>query len=104
MLAPTPTPTTTSSDVRQCILRILWLKAVSTQILTASEKINAGKASSICVSQMIAVGMSHGHLLVFDSSQTLKWCWQECSNVGSVSSLSFNNDDTRLLAGFALGK
>lgn len=52
---------------------------------------------------MIAIGTSHGIILAFDSSQTLRWCCQEHSSQGAVSSLSFNEDSTRLLAGFARG-
>lgn len=54
---------------------------------------------------MIAVGTSHGYILAFDNGQTLKWCCQEGQKKqqGAVSALSFNLDDTRLLAGFARG-
>lgn len=41
---------------------------------------------------------------MFDSSQTLKWCWQAVLDEGAVSCLAFNQDDTRLLAGFARGE
>lgn len=54
---------------------------------------------------MIAVGTSHGFILAFDSAQTLRWCCLEGQKKqqGAVSSLSFNSDDTRLLAGFSRG-
>lgn len=52
---------------------------------------------------MIAVGTSHGHILAFDITQTLRWCCQEHLSQGSVSSLAFNEESTRLLAGFARG-
>lgn len=52
---------------------------------------------------MIAVGTSHGHILAFDILQTLKWCCQEHVQQGAVSSLAFNEENTRLLAGFARG-
>jgi hypothetical protein len=59
----------------------------------------------MCVSRMIAVGTSHGLILAFDGAQTLKWCCQEGQKKqqGAVSALSFNLDDTRLLAGFSRG-
>mgnify|MGYP002716729789 CR=1 FL=1 len=54
---------------------------------------------------MVAVGTSHGLILVFDSRQTLKWCLSNTDeDQGSVSCLCFNNDSTRLLAGFARGQ
>ena len=52
---------------------------------------------------MIAVGTSHGHILAFDSNQTLRWCSQGQTAQGAVASLAFNDDSTRLLAGFARG-
>lgn len=106
-LAPTPTPSLTSADIRSessYILRLLLLKAISTQISTASERIHAGTATSLTVSQMIAVGMSHGQVLAFDNGQTLKWCSQDFLNDGAASCLAFNDDDTRLLVGYARGE
>lgn len=50
---------------------------------------------------MIAVGTMHGHILAFDNVQTLRWCCQEHISQGAVSALAFNDDCTRLLAGFA---
>lgn len=50
---------------------------------------------------MIAVGTSHGYIMAFDILQTLRWCCQEHLQQGAVSSLAFNKDSTRLLAGFA---
>lgn len=52
---------------------------------------------------MIAIGTSHGHILAFDILQTLRWCCQEHLQQGAVSSLAFNEENTRLLAGFARG-
>jgi vacuolar protein sorting-associated protein 8 len=54
---------------------------------------------------MIAIGTSHGFILAFDNIQTLKWCCQESQKKqqGAVASLAFNNDSTRLLAGFSRG-
>jgi vacuolar protein sorting-associated protein 8 len=54
---------------------------------------------------MVAVGTSHGFILAFDSSQVLRWCCQDGQKKeqGAVASLSFNTDDSRLLAGFSRG-
>lgn len=54
---------------------------------------------------MVAVGTSHGFILAFDSAQTLRWCCLEGQKKqqGAVSSMSFNSDDSRLLAGFSRG-
>lgn len=65
---------------------------------------NAGTPTCMTVSSMVAVGTSHGYILVFDNRQALRWCL--CSpdeDQGSVSSLCFNFDSTRLLVGFARG-
>lgn len=54
---------------------------------------------------MVAVGTSHGFILAFDSTQTLRWCCLEGQKKqqGAVSSMTFNSDDSRLLAGFSRG-
>lgn len=67
------------------------------------DRVNAGLASSVAVSNMTAIGTSHGHILAFDSQQTLRWCCQEHTAQGAVSALAFNDDCSRLLAGFARG-
>lgn len=52
---------------------------------------------------MIAIGTSHGHIMAFDILQTLRWCCQEYLQQGAVTTLAFNEESTRLLAGFARG-
>lgn len=54
---------------------------------------------------MVAIGTSHGFILAFDSTQTLRWCCLEGQKKqqGAVSSMSFNSDDSRLLVGFSRG-
>lgn len=52
---------------------------------------------------MIVIGTSHGHILAFDNAQVLRWCCQEHAAQGAVSALAFNEDGSRLLAGFARG-
>lgn len=67
------------------------------------DRASSGFATSVAVSDMIAVGTSHGYILAFDVTQTLRWCCQEHSAQGAVSTMAFNDDNTRLLAGFARG-
>lgn len=52
---------------------------------------------------MIAVGTSHGYILAFDNAQALRWCCKNHTAQGTVSTLAFNDDNSRLLAGFARG-
>lgn len=52
---------------------------------------------------MIAVGTSHGYVLAFDNEQALRWCCKDHTTQGTVSTLAFNEDNSRLLAGFARG-
>ncbi|XP_043667984.1 vacuolar protein sorting-associated protein 8 homolog isoform X2 [Vespula pensylvanica] len=86
------------------ILRHVILKGISAQILSASDRVNAGLASAVTAGgNMLVIGTSHGLILSFDSSQTLRWCDQEARHQGSVSALCFNHDGSRILAGFARG-
>lgn len=103
-LGSTPTPSMAEDYMRmESILRHVVLQGVTAQVTSAVERVDAGLATSCTVSQMIAVGTSHGHILAFDCSQTLKWCCQDGVSQGAVSALAFNEDNTRLLAGFARG-
>ncbi|XP_001659262.2 vacuolar protein sorting-associated protein 8 homolog [Aedes aegypti] len=103
-LGSTPTPSMAEDYMRmESILRHVVLQGVTAQVTSAVERVDAGLATSCTVSQMIAVGTSHGHILAFDCSQTLKWCCQDGVTQGAVSALAFNEDNTRLLAGFARG-
>nr|XP_034192046.1 vacuolar protein sorting-associated protein 8 homolog [Osmia lignaria] len=95
---------TSQSTSSGTILRHVILKGISSQIVSASEKVNAGLASAVAAGgNMLVVGTSHGLILGFDSSQTLRWCDQEARHQGSVSALCFNYDGSRVLAGFARG-
>lgn len=86
------------------ILRHVILKAISSQVASASDRVDAGLPTCIAVHAMIAVGTSHGLVLVFDNSQTLRWCLDsQDKDQGSVSALCFNYDVTRLLVGYARG-
>ncbi|KAK6630795.1 hypothetical protein RUM44_002964 [Polyplax serrata] len=92
-----------SSTSSTAFLRYVLLKGISTQISSA-ERINAGFATAITVTTMVAVGTSCGLILVFDSGQTLKWYLSGADEEqGPVSCLCFNSDSTRLLVGYARG-
>ncbi|XP_064544527.1 vacuolar protein sorting-associated protein 8 homolog [Drosophila montana] len=85
------------------IMRYTLLHGISAQLASAAERVNAGAASSCAVAAYIAVGTSHGHILNFDVTQTLRWAHQDKHSQGAVSSLAFNGDSTRLLVGYARG-
>lgn len=86
------------------ILRHVILKGITSQIVSASERVNAGLASAVAAGgNMLVIGTSHGLILGFDSSQTLRWCDQEARHQGSVSALCFNYEGSRVLAGFVRG-
>jgi WD40 repeat protein len=69
------------------------LKGVSSQLVSASERANAGIPTVMTTTDVyIAVGTSHGLVLVFDGQN------------GAVSSMSFNPESTRVLVGFAKGQ
>lgn len=102
-IAPTPTPSMEESQRLGSILKHSVVQGITTQLMSAVERVNSGLAISAAVSEMIAVGTSHGHILAFDVLHVLKWCFREISDQGAISALSFNEDDTRLLAGFARG-
>ncbi|KAH8379151.1 hypothetical protein KR009_003324 [Drosophila setifemur] len=85
------------------IMRYTLLHGISAQLSSAAERVNAGAASSCAVSAFIAVGTSHGHILTFDVTQTLRWAHQDKHSQGAVASLAFNADSTRLLAGYSRG-
>lgn len=55
------------------------------------------------MSTLIGIGTSHGHILNFDITQTLRWAHQDKHGQGAVSALAYNPDCTRLLAGYARG-
>ncbi|XP_030375331.1 vacuolar protein sorting-associated protein 8 homolog [Scaptodrosophila lebanonensis] len=85
------------------IMRYTLLHGISAQLASAAERVNAGASSACAVSAYIAVGTSHGHILNFDVTQTLRWAHQDKHSQGAVSTLAFNVESTRLLAGYARG-
>ncbi|XP_070185455.1 vacuolar protein sorting-associated protein 8 homolog isoform X3 [Littorina saxatilis] len=89
------------------VLKPSKLKSVSAQVLSAADRVDAGMPTAIAVSSLIAIGTSHGLVLVFDAKQVLKWCLGSTAvgaQYGAVSALSFNRDCSRLLCGFAKGQ
>ncbi|CAC5412316.1 VPS8 [Mytilus coruscus] len=89
------------------VLKPSKLKSISAQLLSAADRVDAGMPTAIVVSSLIAIGTSHGLVLVFDPKQVLKWCLGSTAvgtQYGSVSALGFNKDCTRLLCGFAKGQ
>ncbi|ESO93558.1 hypothetical protein LOTGIDRAFT_215952 [Lottia gigantea] len=93
--------------VHGSVLRPCRLKSLSAQLLSAADRVDAGMPTAIAVANLIAIGCSHGLVLVFDPKQVLKWCLGSTavgSQYGSVSALSFNRDCSRLLCGFAKGQ
>jgi len=89
------------------IMRHVILKAVSSQVCSAMERVHAGSPTCMATTHLIAIGTQNGFVLVFDSSQVIKWFLGGVdigANYGAVSSLAFNSDSTRLLAGFARGQ
>ncbi|KAK2188197.1 hypothetical protein NP493_140g01014 [Ridgeia piscesae] len=87
------------------VLRQVVLRSISAQITSAAERVDAGKPTALCVSSLVAVGSSHGLVLIFDSSQVMKWCLEsKREDFGAVSAMCFNRDSTRLLVGFANGQ
>ena len=110
------------------IHRHVILKGISSQLSSARERVNAGLPTAMAASSsMIAIGTSHGFVLVFDGLQKLKYslgsplsansvkegkATATNSEKGAVSSLAFNQTNpsdgdlqlpTRLLVGFAKG-
>uniref|UniRef100_A0A672RZK6 Vacuolar protein sorting-associated protein 8 homolog n=1 Tax=Sinocyclocheilus grahami TaxID=75366 RepID=A0A672RZK6_SINGR len=86
----------TNATVHGSVLRRNLLKGISAQIVSAAT-----------VSNVIAVGTSHGLALVFDQNQALRLCLGTTATgaeYGAVSALSINHDCTRLLCGFAKGQ
>ncbi|XP_038223273.1 vacuolar protein sorting-associated protein 8 homolog [Zerene cesonia] len=85
-------------------LQVDFLQAVSQQLSQAEERSSAGPATALSVGTngRLTVGTAHGHLLSFHD-QTLRWVCDNNGDCGAVTCLSYSNDNTRLLAGFARG-
>ncbi|CAG9793888.1 unnamed protein product [Diatraea saccharalis] len=85
-------------------LQVDFLQAVSQQLTHAQERSSAGTATSLSVGTggKLTVGTAHGQLLSF-FDQTLRWVCDSNVDKGAVSCLAYNQDSTRLLAGYAQG-
>ncbi|KAJ8716091.1 hypothetical protein PYW08_013376 [Mythimna loreyi] len=85
-------------------LQVDFLQGVSQQLLQAQERSSAGTATALSVGTetKLTVGTAHGHLLSFHE-QTLRWVCDLNTDRGAVSCLAYNQDCTRLLAGYARG-
>jgi len=59
------------------------LKVASAQIVSAADRVDAGLPTALAASLLLAVGTSHGIVLVFDSRQTLRWCLGGAAGVGA---------------------
>ncbi|PFX22478.1 Vacuolar protein sorting-associated protein 8-like [Stylophora pistillata] len=74
------------------VLRHVVLKSVSSQMVSASARVDAGLPTAMAVSSLICIGTSHGVVLVFGAEY------------GAVTSLGINMECTRLLCGHARGQ
>ncbi|CAB3251661.1 unnamed protein product [Arctia plantaginis] len=85
-------------------LQVDFLQGVSQQLLQAQERSSAGSATALSVGTdaKLTVGTAHGHLLSFHD-QTLRWVCDSNTDRGAVSCLAYNQECTRLLAGYARG-
>ncbi len=73
--------------------------------MSACERANAGLPTVMTTTAVyIAVGTSHGLVLVFDGKQTLKLSLSGSKDFGAVSSMCFNPESTRVLVGYAKGQ
>jgi len=65
------------------ILRNVTLKSLSAQLVSASDRIDAGTPSCLVVSSFVAVGTTHGVVIVFDAQQTVVWCLGGAAGIGT---------------------
>jgi vacuolar protein sorting-associated protein 8 len=65
------------------VLRHVILKMASSQLASAADRVDAGLPTALAASSLIAVGTSHGIVLIFDSRQTLRWCLGGAAGVGA---------------------
>ncbi|XP_042188283.1 vacuolar protein sorting-associated protein 8 homolog [Callorhinchus milii] len=89
------------------VLHHIILKGLSAQITSAADRVDAGTPTAMAVSDLIAIGTLHGLILIFDPKQALKLCLGSTAHgaqYGAITALTFNNDCTRLLCGFARGQ
>ncbi|XP_065176622.1 vacuolar protein sorting-associated protein 8 homolog [Sycon ciliatum] len=95
-----------TTTVHGSVLRYSRLKNLAAHLHSASSRVDAGLPTAMAVSSSLAVGTSHGLVLMFDPSQALKLVLGNGrlgQQLGPVSALDFNGDMTRLLVGHAKG-
>ena len=92
------------------IFRHVIFRGISAQMASAKDRADAGLPTVMAAGIYIAIGTSHGFVLIFDCNQTLKYSLGGANygrDCGSVSCLAFDNNaeegPTRLLVGFAKG-
>ncbi|XP_065068088.1 vacuolar protein sorting-associated protein 8 homolog isoform X2 [Rhopilema esculentum] len=90
------------------VLRHVILKKISGQLVDACARRDAGLPTAMAVSMLIAIGTSHGLVLVFEPrDQALKLILGNTSdgaNYGAVTALGINRECSRLLCGYAKGQ
>ena len=95
-------------NVNGSVLRHVILKKISAQMGDACARRDAGLPTAMAVSTVVAVGTSHGLVLVFEPrDQALKLILGSTSdgaNYGAVTALGINRDCSRLLCGYAKGQ
>jgi hypothetical protein len=96
---------TTQLERNGIVCKQAQLKQLSTQLLTAIERSDAGLPTALDIAELIAIGTSRGLVLLFDASQqTLKlYIGGSNEHKDAVSALSLNNKCDRLLVGNAMG-
>ena len=94
-------------NVNGSVLRHVILKKISGQLMDACARRDAGLPTAMATSSLIAVGTSHGLVLVFEPrDQALKLILgttAEGACYGAVTALGINLDCTRLLCGYVRG-
>ncbi|XP_046860227.1 vacuolar protein sorting-associated protein 8 homolog [Xenia sp. Carnegie-2017] len=101
------TPSPVKENVHGSLLRHVVLHKVSAQVLSASSRMDAGLPTAMAVSTVVAVGTSHGIVLIFDAKQALQLVLgtkAQGAEYGAVTALGINTNSTRLLCGHAKGQ
>ena len=90
------------------VLRHVILKKISGQMLDACVRRDAGLPTSMAASSVVAIGTSHGLVLIFEPrDQALKLILgttADGAKYGAVTALGINLECTRLLCGYAKGQ
>jgi hypothetical protein len=84
------------------VCRQAQMKQISSQLIAAIERSDAGLPTVIAISQLIAIGTSRGLVLLFDANQALK-LYITTEYKDAISALSLNNTCDRLLVGNSQG-